>query len=97
MTEALISISPNGQIQSIRYYTITSETLEGKLISNELLLEVLNRAKAPEGKDWHFKYEDFQVEILKKYDYKIEFFASRDVGKWIFPESFPPFQIPNFR
>jgi len=79
MTEVLFSINLKGELISARYYTLTSETLEKKLLSDELLLEVLHRAKDLEGKNWNFRFEDVQVEILKKCDYKVEFFVSRDV------------------
>jgi hypothetical protein len=80
MTEVLFAINLKGELISARYYSITKETLEKKLLSDELLIEVLHRAKAPEGKDWNFRFEDIEVEILKRYEHKVEFFASRDVG-----------------
>ena len=79
MTEALFSINNAGKLTSALYYTITTETLERELISDELLLEVLHRAKDPNNKDWNFTFEDLQVEIIKKLEYKIEFFVSRDI------------------
>lgn len=79
MTEALFSINNAGKLLSALYYTITAETLERELISDELLLEVLHRAEDPNNKDWNFIFEDLQVEIIKKLEYKIEFFVSRDI------------------
>jgi len=81
MTEALITISPNGKIQSIRYYMITKETLETKILSEELITKVLDHANDPESNNWEFTFEDVQIEILKREDNKIEFFASRDVPR----------------
>jgi len=80
MTEALFSINNAGQLTSALYYTITAETLECEIISDELLLEVLHRANDPNSKDWNFTFDDLQVEIIKKLEYKIEFFVSRDVS-----------------
>jgi len=81
MTEALFSINNTGKHISALYYTITPETLERELISDELLLEVLRRSSDQERKDWNFILEDLQVEIIKKIEYKIEFFVSRDFPK----------------
>jgi len=78
MTEALFSINNAGKLTSALYYTITAETLERELISDELIKEVLRRSSNQEGKDWIFTFNDLQVEITKKLEYKIEFFVSRD-------------------
>lgn len=79
MTEALFSINNAGELISAAYYTITTETLEREIISDELLLEVLHRANDPNSKDWNFTFDDLQVEIIKKLEYKVEFFVSRDI------------------
>jgi len=79
MTEALFSINNAGKLCSALYYTITAETLERELISDELIKEVLRRSSDQEGKDWNFAFEDLQIEIVKKLEYKIEFFVSRDI------------------
>lgn len=79
MTEALFSINNAGKLTSALYYTITAETLERELISGELLLEVLHRANDLSSKDWNFTFNDLQVEIIKKLEYKVEFFVSRDI------------------
>lgn len=81
MTEALFSINNVGKLCSALCYTITAETLERELISDELIKEVLRRSSAQEEKDWNFTFEDLQVEIIKKLEYKIEFFVSRDIPK----------------
>ena len=81
MTEALFSINNTGKLCSALYYTITAETLERELISDELIKEVLRRSSDQERKDWNFTLEDLQVEIIKKIEYKIEFFVSRDFPK----------------
>jgi hypothetical protein len=82
MTKALFSINHEGQLMSATYYTITLETLERKLLSDELIEEVMRRVIEQDSKDWKFYIGDLQVEILKKYEYKIEFFVSRDILKW---------------
>ena len=79
MTEALFSISNAGELISARYYTITRDTLNQRIISGELIEEILRRSRDPEGRDWKFSFEDLKVDILKKYEYKIEFFVSRDI------------------
>lgn len=79
MTEALFSINNAGKLISARYYTITRETLNRKIISDELVEEILQRSRDQEGKGWNFTFEDLQVEILKKHEFKIEFFVSRDI------------------
>ena len=79
MTEALFSITPAGELISARYYTITRDTLNRRIISDELIEEILRRSRDPEGKDWKFYFEDLKVDILNKYEYKIEFFVSRDI------------------
>lgn len=79
MTEALFSINNAGELISSLYYTITWETLNRKVISGELINEILQRCSAGQGEYWDFIFEDLQVEILKKYDHKIEFFVSRDI------------------
>lgn len=79
MTEVLFSIDNAGKLCSALYYTITAETLERELISDELIKEVLRRSSDQEGKDWNFTFKDLQVEITKKLEYKIEFFVSRDI------------------
>lgn len=84
MTEALFSINNDGQLMGTRYYTITPETLKRKLLSDELIDEVIRRVIERDRKDWKFSFEDIQVEILKKHDYKIEFFVSRDIPKWYY-------------
>ena len=82
MTEALFSINNAGKLTSALYYTITAETLEREIISNELINEVLRRSSDQSGKDRRFTFEDLQVEIFKrKFDHKIEFFVSRDIPK----------------
>jgi len=58
---------------------ITRDTLARKTISDELIDEVLRRSSDQEGKDWNFTFEDLQVDILKKHEFKVEFFMSRDV------------------
>jgi hypothetical protein len=82
MTEALFSINHEGQLMSATYYSITSETLERKLLSDELIGEVLQRASKRKSKAWNFNHEDVTIEIIKKYKHKIEFFVSRDIQKW---------------
>lgn len=77
MTEVLCSINNAGELISALYYTITRETLERKIISDELIEEILLRSSDQEKKDWNFTFDDLQVEILKKLEYKIEFFVSR--------------------
>ncbi len=79
MTEALFSINNAGKLTSALYYTISAETLERELISDELIEEILRRSSDQEGKDWYFTFDDLQVEIIKKLEYKIEFFVSRDI------------------
>lgn len=79
MTEALFSINNAGRLISARYYTITRDTLNRRIISNELIDEILRRSRDPEGKDWKFSFEDLKVDILKKFEYKVEFFVSRDI------------------
>jgi hypothetical protein len=59
----------------------TQETLEKKILSDELIEEVLRRSSDQSGRDWEFTFEDFQVEIFKrKIEYKIEFIVSRNVS-----------------
>lgn len=77
MTEALFSITPAGELISARYYTITRDTLNRRLISDELIEEILLRSGDRSGKVINFIFEDLQVEIIKKYDHKIDFFVSR--------------------
>ena len=79
MTEALFSINNAGKLISACYYTITSETLERKILSEELIDEVIWRVIEQDSKDWNFTFEDLQVEILKKHEYKVDFFVSRDI------------------
>jgi hypothetical protein len=79
MTEALFSINNAGKLISARYYTITSETLEKKILSEELIDEVIRRVIELDCKDWDFTFEDLQVEILKKHEYKVDFIVSRDI------------------
>ena len=79
MTEALFSINYDGQLMSTTYFTITSETMERKLLSDELIVEVLQRASKRKSKAWNFVHENVAVEITKKYKHKIEFFVSRDI------------------
>ena len=80
MTEALFSINNAGKLISARYYTITSETLEKKILSEELIDEVIRRVIELDCKDWDFNFEDLQVEILKKHEYKVDLFVSRDIS-----------------
>jgi hypothetical protein len=102
MTEALFSITPAGELISARYYTITRETLDRKIITDELIDEILQRCSSAQGisaggsgeiipkgdsiteclakprhSDTTFTFDDLRVEILKKYDHKIDFFISR--------------------
>ena len=79
MTEALFSITPAGELISARYYTITRDTLNRRIISDELIEEILLRSQDQESRDWHFSFKDLQVDILEKYEHKIEFFVSRDI------------------
>lgn len=79
MTEALFSINNDGQLMSSTFYTITHETLKRKLLSDELIEEVIRRVIELDQKEWSFTFKDIQFEILKRHDYKIEFFASRDI------------------
>ncbi|HUU05512.1 MAG TPA: hypothetical protein VMZ49_06480 [Patescibacteria group bacterium] len=46
-----------GQIMSATYYTITPETMEKKLLSEELIGEVLQRASKKKSKAWNFAHE----------------------------------------
>jgi hypothetical protein len=82
MIETLFSINNDGKLRSAPYYTITSETLERKLFSDELIDEVFRRVIEPDCKNWKFSFDDLQVEILKKLEHKIEFFVSRDIPIW---------------
>jgi hypothetical protein len=79
MIEALFSINNAGKLISARYYTITWEIMEKKILSEELIDEVIRRVIAKDLKDWNFTFDNMQVEILKKYEYKVEFFVSRDI------------------
>jgi hypothetical protein len=80
MTEALFSISNAGILISKIYYKIAFESVVKELISDELIKEVLMRSSDQEGKDWNFTFNDLQVEIIKKLEYKIEFFVSWDIS-----------------
>ena len=79
MTEVLFSINNAGKLISATYYTISPETLQRKLLSEELIDEVIYRVIELDCKDWNFTFEDIQVEILKKHEYKVDFFVSRDI------------------
>ena len=79
MTEVLFSINNAGKLISARYYTITRETMKKKILSEELIDEVIRRVIEQDSKDWNFTFEDLQVEILKKHEYKVDFFVSRDI------------------
>lgn len=79
MTEALFSITNAGKLISARYYTITWETMEKKILSEELVDEVIRRVIKQNRKDWYFTFNNMQVEILKKHEYKVDFFVSRDI------------------
>jgi hypothetical protein len=79
MTEALFSINNAGQLISATYYTITRGIMEKKILYEELIDEVIRRVIEQDCKDWFFTFEDLQVEILKKHEYKVEFFVSRDI------------------
>lgn len=79
MTEALFSINNAGKLISAQYYTITRDTLNRRIISDELIEEILRRSSDLEGRNWNFSFEDLKVNILKKHEYKIEFFVSRDI------------------
>gem|GEM_PF-3702233 len=67
---------------SATYYSITPETMEHKLLSEDLIEEVLQRASKGKSKAWNFVHENVAVEITKKYKHKIEFFVSRNIPKW---------------
>jgi len=82
MTEVLFSINNAGKMISARYYTITWETMEKKILPEELVDEVIRRVIKQDRKDWNFTFDNMQVEILKKFEYKVEFFVSRDIPKW---------------
>ena len=43
MTEALFQINNDGQLMSSTFYTVTQETLKKKLLSDELIEEVIRR------------------------------------------------------
>lgn len=79
MTEVFFSINNAGKLISARYYTITWETMEKKILSEELVDEVIRRVIKQDRKDWYFTFDNMQVEILKKFDYKVDFFVSRDI------------------
>lgn len=79
MTEAFFSTNNAGKLTSALYYTITRETLERKLLSDELIEEVIRRVIQQDCKDLNFIFGDLQVEILNKHEYKVEFFVSRDI------------------
>ncbi|MCG2811725.1 MAG: hypothetical protein L6428_09740 [Candidatus Aminicenantes bacterium] len=82
MTEALFQINNDGQLMSSTFYTISQRTLKRKLLSNELIKEIIRRVIELDQKEWSFTFEDLQVEIVKRHDYKIDFFVSRDIPKW---------------
>jgi hypothetical protein len=82
MTEALFQINNDGQLMSSTFYTITQETLKKKLLSDELIEDVIRRVIELDKKEWSFSFEDLQVDIVKRHDYKIEFYVSRDIPKW---------------
>ena len=73
MTKALFSINNAGELISANYYTITAKTLARKIITDELIEEILHRSSDQDDKAWNFTFEVLQVEILKKYDHKIDF------------------------
>lgn len=108
MTEVLFLINNAGKLISARYHTITLETMERKILSEELINEVIRRVIRPDcadqietsepcipggdsitecfvkpqhsdANDWKFTFDNMQIEILKKYDYKVEFFVSRGI------------------
>jgi len=49
MTEDLFSINNDGRPMSATGYTITSETIKRKLLSDELIIEVWRRVNDPNG------------------------------------------------
>jgi len=71
MTEALFSINHDGQLMSATYYSITPETMERKLLSKELIAEVLQRASKRKSKSWNFVHENVAVEITKNTNIKL--------------------------
>lgn len=64
---------------SLTYYTITLENLRLKLLLDKLIIEVLRRINERNTPEWNFTFDDLQVEILKKFEYKVDFFVSRDI------------------
>ena len=79
MNEAILSITPAGELNSARYYNITRGTLNRRNYSGELIDEILCRSRDQEGIDWKISFEDLKVDISKKYEYKINFYVSRNV------------------
>jgi|GEM_PF-3756426 len=73
MTEALFQINNDGQLMSSTFYTVTQETLKKKLLSDELIEEVIRRVIELDKKEWSFSFEDLQVEIVKRHKHKIDF------------------------
>lgn len=52
---------------SSTFYTITQETLKRKLLSDELIDEVIRRVIELDQMEWSFSFEDLQVEIVKRH------------------------------
>jgi len=61
MTEALFSINNAGKLISARYYTITWETMKKKILSEELIDEVIQRVIEKDCEDWNFTFENMQI------------------------------------
>ena len=78
MSEALFSINLKGELMSATFYRIDNELLERNLLDEELVKEILQRAKDSDKIDWSFTHKDVRVDILNKNSWKVEFFASRD-------------------
>jgi hypothetical protein len=79
MIEVLFSINNDGKLISARHYTITWETMKIKILPKELIDEVIRRVIEKDCKDWNFTFDKMQVEILKRPEYKIDFFISRNI------------------
>jgi hypothetical protein len=79
MVEALLTLSLKGKLMSAIFFKTSDILLKDDIVDEYLISRILRRANNPKRYSWSFTHDEYRIEILNKYKWKVEFFVSKNM------------------
>ena len=87
MVEALFSINLKGELMSATFFKADDILHKDDMVDEYLISRVLKRANNPKKYEWSFSHDKYHIDILNRYDTKVEFFVSLDMAIHLSPKN----------